>query len=116
MRRCALKNMKLSVKRIEEMVTRKTVPNGRRKPAKKAAETAKSSGVPPGASKKNESRDSVPASGTQGDSLILDGTSLDSVVYEEPYVGRPRIEIFFGRTAEVIVDMRTTRREVADEL
>lgn len=60
------------------MDKRKTVPNGRRKPAKKAAETAESSGVPPGASKKNESRDGAPTGGTQSESLTFN-RALDAL-------------------------------------
>lgn len=78
LRRCAPKNMNLSVERIEEMVTRKTVPNGRPKSAKKAAEAAKSNGVSRGVSKKNESRDGAPVGVTQGGSLTFD-RALDAL-------------------------------------
>ena len=98
------------------MVKRKAGTNRSTKTAKKSTAATKRHADYRRSSKKNESRDGAPAGVTQGDSLILDGTSLDSVVQEEPYVGRPRIEIFFDCNKKMIVGMRTTRREVADEL
>ena len=114
---CAPKNMNLSVKRIEEMVTRKTVPNGRPKPAKKAAkEAVKSSEGFRRVSKKNESRGGAPSGGARGESLILDGTRLDSAVRGKESDGRPWVEILVDSHPMAVVGMRATAREVADEL
>lgn len=116
LRRCALKNMKLSVKRIEEMITRKTVPNGRRKPAKKAAETVKNSGVSRGISKKNEGRGGSPADGTQNEGSILDGTRFDVAVPDEEAAACPWVVMLVDSYTRAVVGIKVTLLEVADEL
>jgi hypothetical protein len=108
--------MKVGVERIEEMVTRKTVPSRRRKPAKKAAKAAKSSDASRGVSKKNEGRGGSPAGGTQNESSILDGTRLDVAVRDEETDDRPWVEILVDNHTRVVVGMKVAAREVADEL